>query len=114
MKQIRDLKNVIQEKHRLLLVEKAKIHDIDDLRRTKISLEGSLIEEKRKVSALTIEIERPLNVHRWRHLENSDPEAYKVITKIQRLQKELIEISGQVSQTELMIQQKEKLYLFIY
>lgn len=38
-------------------------------------------------------------------------EAYKIITKIQRLQKDLIDISNEVIHIELLIQQKEKLYV---
>lgn len=36
------------------------------------------------------ELENPLNVHRWRKLEGSDPSTYEMIQKIQTLQKRLI------------------------
>lgn len=40
--------------------------------------------------ALSEELENPLNVHRWRKLEGSDPSTYEMIQKIQTLQKRLI------------------------
>jgi hypothetical protein len=41
------------------------------------------------VRALSEELENPLNVHRWRKLEGTDPQAYEMIIKIQTLQKKL-------------------------
>ncbi len=43
-----------------------------------------------QVKALSEELENPLNVHRWRKLEGSDPSTYEMIQKIQTLQKRLI------------------------
>ena len=37
------------------------------------------------------ELENPMNVHRWRKLEGSDPASYELIQKVQALQKRLIE-----------------------
>lgn len=52
-----------------------------------------------KVKALSEELENPLNVHRWRKLEGSDPQAYEMILKIQTLQKRLILKSEEVTYT---------------
>ena len=49
-----------------------------------------------QVKALSEELENPLNVHRWRQLEGSDPTAYEMILKIQTLQKRLILKTEQV------------------
>jgi hypothetical protein len=38
------------------------------------------------VKALSEELENPMNVHRWRKLEGSDPKRYELIQKIQTLQ----------------------------
>ena len=46
-----------------------------------------LLQERTKVKALSEELENPLNVHRWRKLEGSDPSTYEMIQKIQTLQK---------------------------
>jgi hypothetical protein len=50
-----------------------------------------------QVRALSEELENPLNVHRWRKLEGSDPVAYDMILKIQILQKRLILKTEQVN-----------------
>lgn len=43
-----------------------------------------------QVKALSEELETPMNVHRWRKLEGTDPNRYEMILKIQTLQKRLI------------------------
>lgn len=55
-----------------------------------------------QVKALSEELENPLNVHRWRKLEGSDPQAYEMILKIQTLQKRLILKSEEVTYTYMM------------
>ena len=40
------------------------------------------MQERGKVAALSAELETPLNVHRWRKLEGSDPGAYEMIQKV--------------------------------
>jgi len=63
------------------------------------------------VRALSEELENPINVHRWRKLEGSDPATYELVQKIHMLQKRLIEKSEEVVDKELLIHHKEKLYL---
>lgn len=41
-----------------------------------------MLEEQIKVRALSEELENPMNVHRWRKLEGTDPEKFEIITKI--------------------------------
>lgn len=50
-----------------------------------------------QVKALTEELENPLNVHRWRRLEGTDPQAYEMIIKIQTLQKKLTQKTEEVT-----------------
>merc|ERR1719446_2048725 len=52
-----------------------------------------------------------MNVHRWRKLEGSDPATYEMIQKIQTLQKRLIAKTEEVVEKDLLIQEKEKLYV---
>jgi hypothetical protein len=54
------------------------------------------------IKALSEELENPLNVHRWRKLEGSDPAAYELILKIQMLQKRLIAKTEQVRRMRCM------------
>ena len=74
-------------------------------------LQRELLQERTKVRALSEELENPINVHRWRKLEGSDPATYELVQKIHMLQKRLIEKSEEVVDKELLIHHKEKLYL---
>ena len=63
---------------------------IPDLKGEIHNLQKELIDEKLKVRGLSEALEDPMNVHRWRKLEGTDPDSYEMITKIQTLQKRLI------------------------
>lgn len=52
-----------------------------------------------------------MNVHRWRKLEGTDPETFEMIQKIQSLQKRLIAKTEEVNEKDVLIQEKEKLYV---
>ena len=70
-----------------------------------------MLHEKTKARALSEELSRPLNVHRWRTLESSDPQRFELIKKVQGLQKRIIEKTEEVVEKDLLIQEKEKLYV---
>lgn len=74
-------------------------------------LQKELLEQQQKVKYLKDELEKPLNVHRWRKLESTDIETYELIQKIQSLQKRLIAKTEEVSEKDVLIQEKEKLYI---
>jgi hypothetical protein len=74
-------------------------------------LQKELLEQQQKAKFLNDELEKPLNVHRWRKLECTDPETYELIQKIQSLQKRLIAKTEEVSEKDVLIQEKEKLYI---
>ena len=82
---------------------------MDDVKREVFHLQKELLQEKTKVKALSEELENPMNVHRWRKLEGSDPATYEMIQKIQTLQKRLISKTEEVVEKDLLIQEKEKL-----
>ena len=56
------------------------------------------------------ELERPINIHRWRQLEGSNPKLYEMITKVQNLQKRLIAAHEEIVRRDALIREKEKLY----
>lgn len=58
---------------------------IPDLKREVYLLSKELLEQQQKVKYLTDELDKPLNVHRWRKLESTDIETYELIQKIQSL-----------------------------
>ena len=69
------------------------------------------MEQNLKVTFLQEELKKPLNVHRWRKLESTDVDTYELIQKIQSLQKRLIAKTEEVSEKDVLIQEKEKLYI---
>ncbi|KAF4697849.1 hypothetical protein FOZ62_015246, partial [Perkinsus olseni] len=64
-------------------------------------LQQQLLAERAKVKALSDELEKPMNVHRWREVEGSDPEMFHMLEKMRNLQRRLI------SRTEEVVERKE-------
>lgn len=64
-------KNDLKRELRILMKESTKIplHKNDIF-----NIQSELIEEKLKVKALSEELENPLNVHRCRNLDGTDPD----------------------------------------
>jgi hypothetical protein len=56
------------------------------------------------------ELERPVNVHRWRRLESSNPELYDLITRVHKLQRRLLECNDNIVERDSIIKQREALY----
>ncbi|CAK4671637.1 hypothetical protein AeMF1_018717 [Aphanomyces euteiches] len=82
-----------------------------DLKAELVCLEGELLQERIKIKALSEELDHPLNVHRWRKLEGSDPKRLDMIRKIHSLQKKLIKKCEEACMKDLLIVEKEKLYV---
>merc|ERR1719217_1846771 len=82
----------------------------DERKRQVYELQRELLQERTKVKALSEELENPMNVHRWRKLEGSDPATYEMIQKVKTLQKRLIAKTEEAVEKDLLIQEKEKLY----
>lgn len=57
-----------------LNVSKQQVSNISDLRSEVFRLERELLRERTKIKRLSEELQVPLNVHRWRKLEGSDPQ----------------------------------------
>ena len=105
------LKKHISNLMREFLIAKGKISCIPELKREVYRLQKDLMEAKTKVKALSEELQNPMNVHRYRKLEGTNPETYEMITKIQTLQRRLIAKTEEVAEKEFLIQEKEKLYI---
>eukprot|EP00357_Protocruzia_adherens_P001396 CAMPEP_0115044584 /NCGR_PEP_ID=MMETSP0216-20121206/47599_1 /TAXON_ID=223996 /ORGANISM="Protocruzia adherens, Strain Boccale" /LENGTH=945 /DNA_ID=CAMNT_0002427219 /DNA_START=42 /DNA_END=2879 /DNA_ORIENTATION=+ len=108
---IRLLKFKIADYKRELDIYKKQVNTIPDLKKQIYHLNKKLLQEQTKVKALSEELENPMNVHRWRKLEGTDPDTYEMITKIQTLQKRLIAKTEEVVEKDVIIQEKEKLYV---
>merc|ERR1712187_137588 len=93
-----------------LCVAKQQAENIDELKKEVYHLQRELLQERTKVKALSEELENPMNVHRWRKLEGSDPAMYELIQKVRTLQKRLIKKTEEVVAKDLEIQEKERLH----
>jgi hypothetical protein len=65
-----------------LRIVKAQAAQIGDLRKECLGLQSQLMTEKLQVKALSEELENPLNYHRWRKLEGTDPDTWELLQKI--------------------------------
>merc|ERR1711972_305752 len=88
-----------------------RVVNVSNLQREIHYLNKVLLREESKAKALQEELENPMNVHRWRELEGSDPATYEMIQKVKSLQKLLIEKTEEVMEKDANIQEKEKLYV---
>lgn len=87
-----------------------RLQDYDEKENEVHSLRRQFLQEQSRVKALEEELQTPMNVHRWRRIQGSDPNSYDMIMKIQKLQKQLIAKTEEVMEKDLLIQEKEKLY----
>jgi len=96
---------------RELHIQRSQASALDGLRAEVYTLQRELLQDRTKVKALSEELENPDNTHRWRKLEGSDPGTYEMVQKIQALQKRLIAKTEEVVEKDLLIQEKDKLYV---
>jgi chromosome segregation ATPase len=94
-----------------LRIVTSKAAEIKGLKDEIVNLNRQLLTEKLQVKALSEELENPLNYHRWRKLEGTDPDTWEMLQKIQTLQKRLIRKTEEVVEKDVVIQEKEKLYV---
>ena len=111
LEDIRVLKLEIKKLRREKTILQTETSHVESARNEIYRLQRDILREKSRVKVLEDELQNPLNVHRWRKLEGSDPATFDLIQKVQTLQKRLIGKTEEVVEKELLIQQKEKLYL---
>ncbi|GAB1302528.1 Cilia- and flagella-associated protein 58 [Apodemus speciosus] len=89
------------------------VANVEELRQELYHMQREFLKERTRCRALEEELENPMNVHRWRKLEASDPSTFELIQKIHALQKRLISKTEEVVEKELLLQndEKEKLYV---
>lgn len=107
---VRNLRNKVKELTKASQNQSNSGGELHQLRHEMLHVQKELLQEKTKVTALSEELENPLNVHRWRKLEGSDPATFELILKIQMLQKRLIAKTEEVVEKGIVIQEKDKLY----
>merc|ERR1711904_456627 len=104
-------KNDIRKTKRELHLARNQVVNIEALKKEIHHLNKELLQEQSKCKALQEELENKMNVHRWRKLEGSDPATYEMIQKVKMLQKRLIAKTEEVVEKDMLIQEKEKLYV---
>merc|ERR1712057_4235 len=107
VEEIKLLKTKIGQLKLELFGAKQQVGNIEELKKEVYHLQRELLQERTKVKALSEGLESPMNVHRWRKLEGSDPATYELIQKVKTLQKRLISKTEEVVEKDLLIQEKE-------
>ncbi|KAG7516460.1 hypothetical protein JOB18_031669 [Solea senegalensis] len=110
MEDVRLLKLEVKRLQRKKSILDKTVPNTEDLRRELFHLQRELLRERMRNSVLEEQL-KPINIHRWRRLEGSDPDKYELIQKIQSLQKRLITKTQELEEHELLLQEKEKLYV---
>ncbi|KAH1167384.1 cilia- and flagella-associated protein 58 isoform X3 [Mauremys mutica] len=108
MEDIRLLKLEIKKLRREKGILCKSVANVEELRQEVYHMQKELLKERTRCRALEEELENPMNVHRWRKLEASDPSTYELIQKIHTLQKRLISKTEEVVEKELLLQQQLK------
>ncbi|NXP30492.1 CFA58 protein, partial [Leiothrix lutea] len=111
MEDVRILKLEIKKLRREKGILGKSVANVEELRREFNHMQKELLREQTRCRLLEEELQKPLQVHRWRKLEASDPTTFELILKVQRLQKRLISKTGEVIEKEFLLQEKEKLYV---
>ncbi|GLV32372.1 uncharacterized protein CBL_00919 [Carabus blaptoides fortunei] len=101
-----EVKKLRQEKNALTKT----ITNMTDLKQEVFTLERELAQERLKCRALEEEMQHPLNFHRWRKLEGTNPEMMDLLQKIQILQKRLLNQTSEAIERERQLKESEKLY----
>ena len=102
-----DLRSLMEK----LLALQTDSSDVPEKKLEIIRLEQDLLNERAKCQALRDEMKKPINVHRWRKLQDSEPEHFEKLQKLQVLQREIIKKTEEVVEKDLLIQEKERLYV---
>ncbi|NXR59664.1 CFA58 protein, partial [Rhadina sibilatrix] len=111
MEDMRLLKLEIKKLRREKGILGKSVANVEELRWEFNHMQKELLKEQTRCKILEEELQKPLQVHRWRKLEASDPTTFELILKVQRLQKRLISKTGEVIEKEFLLQEKEKLYV---
>mmetsp|Transcript_35060 Transcript_35060/g.81393 ORF Transcript_35060/g.81393 Transcript_35060/m.81393 type:complete len:843 (+) Transcript_35060:117-2645(+) len=111
LQEVHTLRAEIRKSKGEVAAAKSQVVNVESLKREIHHLNKALLREETKAKALQEELENPMNVHRWRELEGSDPATYEMIQKVKSLQKLLIAKTEEVMERDAKIQEKEKLYV---
>eukprot|EP00826_Nyctotherus_ovalis_P031737 TRINITY_DN2544_c0_g1_i16.p1 TRINITY_DN2544_c0_g1~~TRINITY_DN2544_c0_g1_i16.p1 ORF type:complete len:941 (-),score=420.13 TRINITY_DN2544_c0_g1_i16:155-2977(-) len=108
---VKEIKDEISQRKKDIILAKGEIQCIDSLKKETISLYKEVQEERLKVSMLNEELKKKMNYHKWKELEGKDPATYNLIMKIHSLQRRLIAKTEELSEKDVLIKEKESLYV---
>merc|ERR1712224_360878 len=100
--EIRALKLQVLNLNRNMHVMNEEAGSLTELDKEVYHLERDLLHEKAKVKALSEELENPMNVHRWRKLEGSDPSQTEMMAKVKALQRRFIAKTEEAVEKDLL------------
>ncbi|KAI8423270.1 hypothetical protein MSG28_014297 [Choristoneura fumiferana] len=86
------------------------IENMTDLRLEVFNIERELGRERLRVRALEEALETPLNVHRWRKLQGTDPESVRLTHKLRLTQKKVLAQSEMLVLKERELKETKNLY----
>ncbi|KAJ0170912.1 hypothetical protein K1T71_013684 [Dendrolimus kikuchii] len=86
------------------------IENMTDLRLEVFNLERELGRERLRVRALEEALETPLNVHRWRKLQGTDPESVRLTQKLRLTQKKVLAQSEVLVLKDRELKETKNLY----
>lgn len=95
-------------KRQVVILSDGRNHGLEDAKQELVRLQRELLSEQAKTKALSEELENPMNVHRWRKLEGTDPSTLDLLQKCQTLQRRLIAKTEQVVEKDMQMQTKER------
>ncbi|XP_067630514.1 cilia- and flagella-associated protein 58 [Eurosta solidaginis] len=81
-----------------------------DLHQELLQIHRLLNQERIKARAMQEELMTPLNIHRWRILQGSDPEKMDLILKIQTLRKQILQQNVSALQQGQALEEAQRLY----
>ncbi|XP_034944218.1 cilia- and flagella-associated protein 58-like [Chelonus insularis] len=112
MKKFQDIRLLKLEINKLYS-EKAlltkNLNNMSNFRHEIFQLNRDLTRERLKVMALEDELQNPLNIHRWRKLEDSNPDTLHLLKKTKLLQKRILKMNSNLLAKNRRIQEMEKL-----
>ena len=110
VRQLHERAREVAEVQRRLSIKIEEGRGLDLIRTEVRALQSALSVERSKVKALSEELENPMNVHRWRKLEGSDPVRFDLLHKVQTLQKRLIHQTELTAEAQQLHRDKDALY----
>ena len=111
VKAINDMKQARDDLLKALDAVDSDHGSFEELKKTIDMVQHELINEQLRAKALSDELHKSVNIHRWRQLKDTDSGTFAMIQKVQQLQKDIIAKHDEVVAKEKVIEEKEQLYV---